>query len=457
MKTFLLSEILTSTGGRLIAGKKDAVFKRVCTDSRKAQEGDLFIPICGERFDGHEFIGSAFEKGAAGSLTRYEQVAKDDRILIKVENTLDALGEIAAFHRMRFNIPLIAVTGSTGKTSTKDMTACTLESAGFNTLKTVENYNNEIGLPLTLLGLDESHHAAVVEMGMRGPGQIRRLAFVAKPNIAVITNIGLSHIERLGSKENILNAKLELLEGLADNGTVILNGDDDLLLPLKRSLAYKTVLFGTDRGADIRAFDIKCYEDSLTFRVQAGNGSFNGVLNVPGKHNVSNALAAVAAGIAAGAQADKAVKGLSDYRPAQLRLNIIESDGIKVINDTYNACPDSMMAALEVLAGTSANRRIAVMGDMLEMGRWAREAHRNIGKFAALSGLDYIIGVGNHAVHICTGAKTAGKDTQIRAFEKVDDAASFLEGVLRDGDAVLLKGSRGMKMERIAKRITAGR
>jgi UDP-N-acetylmuramoyl-tripeptide--D-alanyl-D-alanine ligase len=319
-------------------------------------------------------------------------------------------------------------------------------------LKTQGNFNNEIGLPLTIFNLDSMHEAAVIEMGMSGFGEISRLTAVAKPDIAVITNIGLSHIEKLGSRNNILKAKLEILEGLSKDGLVVLNGDDDLLSSQVGKLAYRTVSYGINGKNDYQAADVENLgENGTRFNIELENNVYRVYVPVPGIHNVYNALAAIAVGIELGVPMDRVVDGIKEFSPGKMRLNIINSNGIKIINDTYNASPNSMEAAINVLLDIKdSGRSIAVLGDMLEMGEWAPDAHAGVGKYAIEKGIDYIITVGKNAAFIAKGALEAGaKKDAVITFEKNISASDFLKRFLKNGDVVLVKGSRGMKMEQI--------
>lgn len=450
-------EILLATGGKLLSGNKETVFKNISTDSRKIKPGDLFIPIVGEKFDGHDFIDASFDSGASGALTQKDTVASEGKTLIKVENTLKALQDVARFYRGRFRIPVVGVTGSVGKTSTKDMVASVLGKR-FNVLKTEGNFNNEIGLPLTLFNLENCHEAAVIEMGMSGFGEIGRLTRIAAPDIAIITNIGMSHIEKLGSRENILKAKLEILEGLSGNGLVVLNGDDDMLSGLKGKLGFRTVFYGMGDGNDYRAQNVKNLgENGTSFNISLGGREYAVHVTVPGIHNVSNALAAIAAGTELGVPVESMIEGIREFSPGKLRLNIISHKGFKIINDTYNASPQSMESAINVLKDIAGNgRTIAVLGDMLEMGDWAPKAHMDVGKFAVSRGVDYIITVGKNAGYIAKGAFDEGFNPEnIFSFNENNEAAEFIRDFVADGDVVLVKGSRGMKMEQIVERLTS--
>jgi len=456
METLTCQEILQAVNGTLLSGDINTVFGNVCTDSRSVKEGDIFVPLVGEKFDGHDYILSSLEKGALGSLTQKDTEISSDRVLIKVPDTLKALRDLAAYYRQKFSIPFVGITGSVGKTSTKEMVASVLQRV-FKVHKTQGNFNNEIGVPLTVFGLDRSHEACVVEMGMSGFGEISRLTSIVKPDIAIITNIGLSHIEKLGSKNNILKAKMEILEGLNEKGLVILNGDDSLLYGLKGLLNFRTVFYGLDEGMDYHGYNVVSLgEQGSTFNINIGNREYTVKIPVPGLHNIYNALAGIAAGIELGISPDEIIKGIGDFSPGKMRLNIIKHNGLKIINDVYNASPQSMEAAIDVLKDISeGGRTIAVLGDMLELGEISKKAHFDVGKYAVTKGIDFVAAVGEYRNNIADGAVDAGagKDN-VFVFKNNTEAASFLKEFVKPGDVLLVKGSRGMKMEEIVNMLT---
>ncbi len=458
MQFLKIEEIEKATGGELISGAlyRETVIAGISTDSRKITPGCLFIPIQGERFDGHDYINQAFETGAAAVLTHRPKVdSGTEQVIIKVEDTSKAIRDIAAYYRQKFNIPFVGITGSVGKTSTKDMVADVLQQK-YNVLKTEGNFNNEIGVPLTIFNLNEGHQAAVLEMGMSGVGEISRLTDIIRPDVAIITNIGLSHIEKLGSKQNILRAKLEILEGLRSGGLLVLNGDDSMLRGLKGLLKNRTVFYGMDEGVDYRAVNINSRgELGTSFDITIDNREYTVQLQVPGAHNVHNALAAIAAGYELGVPMESIINGISLFTPGKMRMDILSAEGFRIINDSYNASPQSMEAAIKVLNGMNGGgRRIAVLGDMLELGDWTEETHRGVGKFAAGEGVDLIITVGINARFISKGATDAGYPSERTAnFNTVEEAVQYLEKVLLRNDVILIKGSRGMKMEIIADKL----
>jgi len=445
------AELIDVVKGELLTGSLDRNITGISTDSRKVNEGDLFVAIVGERFDGHQFISQAFKKGAIACLVEKNVTPASDKVVIKVKDTKKAMGDIAKRCREKVDVPIIAITGSVGKTSTKEMIASVL-GVKYNVLKTRENFNNEIGLPLTLFELDSFHQIGILEMGARNFGDISYLTSICKPDIVIITNIGLSHIERFGSRQNILKAKLEILEGLKDGGVVILNGDDKLLYGLKGLLNYKTVFFGIEEENDYYAYNIrKAGENGTYFDIKLNQREYGLHVPVPGIHNVYCALAAIAAGVETGVPIESIIEGVHHYSPSDMRLNIITGKQIKVINDVYNASPQSMEAAIEVLKDISGNQRtVAILGDMFEMGDWSVDAHKDVGKFAAMKNIDYIITVGENARGIFLGALYKGiPEERVYSFEGNNEANEFLSDFVRADDILLVKGSRGMKMEEI--------
>jgi len=455
------AEIAEVVSGTLISGDPGLIINGVCTDTRKLEKGSLFIPIKGENFDGHDFISKAFEMGVAASLTEKREMALSSQEkglpLIKVQDTVRAYGALAANYRMKFSAPFIAVTGSAGKTSTKDMIACALGSR-LEVLKTEANFNNEIGLPSTILKLHDKYEAVVVEMGMRSPGDIAYLSRIARPDIVVITNIGTAHIERLGSREKIFRAKMEILEGLRYNGLLVLNADDDLLYKVEGGRKYRTVYYGISKNAELRASGIRSEGEAGTrFNIMTGNNRYEVFVPAPGVHNVYNALAAIAAGMETGLGAEELIEGIRSFIPGKMRLNIIDKGGIKIINDAYNANPQSVRAALNVLVEMAAGKRaVAVLGDMLELGRFSRLYHNSMGRYAAETGVGMLAAAGKYAADIAEGALKAGMvNENIAVFNNVNELVPYLDSSLKEGDVVLFKASRGMKMEDVIEKIVS--
>ncbi len=448
MKAFNAGLVAKMVKGRLRA-PSDIVVNQVSIDTRTLQSGALFVAITGERFDGHDFIVQAMDYGAALVLVEEGKAVPEHIPAIFVENTLGALGRLAAEYRALFNIPVIAVTGSVGKTSTKEMVASILSSK-FKVHKTKGNFNNEIGLPLSVLEMEEDHQVAVYEMGMRGFHEISLLSRIVKPDIAIITNIGISHIERLGTRQNILKAKLEILDGMSKHGTVVLNGDDELLSGLRGLLPQKTLFYGINEEQDIWAYDLMSKgEQGVSFGVRTPKNEMSLFVPAPGMHNVHNALAGIAAAQVLGMSEQEIETGLLSFSGERMRLSIVDKAGIKFINDSYNAAPSSIKAALDVLCDIGRDmRKWAVLGDMMELGDWTEEAHRDIGKYVSSLGIDYLVGIGSYAKWYIQGAEEGHPMRTItKLFETTEQAKPYIETLMQKGDALLFKGSRKMKLD----------
>lgn len=442
------SEVAQACAG--ISKGEDVEITGITTDTRDIHPGDLFIALRGDKFDGHCFIGTALEKGAAAVMCEHDAGIDTAHVII-VDDTRRAMLALASHIRSKYEIPLVAVTGSVGKTTTKDMTALVL-SAGYKTLKTQGNLNNDIGVPQTLFGLDRSHRAAVVEMGMNHAGEISRLARCAKPTLGIITNIGVSHIEHLGSRENILKAKLEILDGLCEYAPLLLNGDDDLLANAvveKHPVFY----FGIDNPKNrVRAESIEQTDSGLRFTICFGDTKTPVELPCVGRHNIYNALAAFAAGVIFGIAPRDAGRALANYIPSGMRQRVRELGGVTVVEDCYNANPDSMRAAIDALCDLKSRRRIVVLGPMLELGRIAPKAHHEVGAYAAVRGIDIVYTYSANGLYtsgaqmISRGARDNGV-TDRRNFDDFKALADDLYHTLEAGDAVLFKASRGIKLE----------
>lgn len=443
-------EVADAVGGRLEADGGIRILG-ISTDTRTIGAGTLFVAIRGPRFDGHLFAREALEKGAELLLACEGAELPEGTPCVRCADTVAALGMLATWHRSRFRIPVVAVTGSVGKTSTREMIAAAM-GGRFHVLRTKGNYNNEIGLPLSVLELDDSHTAAVFELGMSSLGEIGYLSRIVRPDIAVITNIGLSHIEKLGSRQNILRAKLEIIEGMGPDGVVILNGEDELLKGLRGLLRFKTLYYGMDEATDIQGYEAASLgEHGMAFKtsIAGQDGSFT--IPAPGLHSVSNALAALAVCHVLGLSQAEAEEGLMRYAGAKMRMHIFERRGIKVINDAYNAAPASMKAALSVLCELGAGRRtVAVLGDMLELGDWAHDAHIDVGRQAAALKVGLLFGIGSAAKGYLAGALEMGmKRGTMQNFATAEEAQAALADCLEPGDVVLFKASRGLHLERI--------
>lgn len=452
MISFNCAQLAKAVKGRLLWGSSDQVFTGVTTDSRKVEQGHLFIPLAGEKFDGHDYIEQCFKAGAAVCLTEKWIPQTDNAAAILVDDTARALRDLAAWHRNKYTAPVVGITGSVGKTSTKDMIYCVL-ARQYEVLKTQGNFNNEIGLPLTLLNLENKHEIAVIEMGMSGFGEISRLTAIAQPQIAVITNIGVSHIEKLGSQQGILKAKLEILEALKPEGLVLLNGDDPLLKELAGKLNFKAVFYGMNSGQDYKAENYESLGEAGTrFTVRIENQTYSVAIPVPGVHNVYNALAAIAVGIEMNIPMDIIIEGIASYSPGNMRQNIVTYKGLKIINDAYNASPQSMQAAINVLEELCVKTRgIAVLGDMLELGGMSEELHYSVGNFIKDKKIDYLITVGSASENILQAVVNSGSSAiSLKHFRSNSEALEYILSIAEKGDFILIKGSRGMKMEQIA-------
>ena len=418
-------------------------FDCVCTDTRKITHGSLFIAIKGENFDGHDFAAKAIESGAKAVICEKDCGLGESQIL--VESTRQALLDLAGYYRSLFNIPVIGITGSVGKTTTKEMTHAVMSSK-YNTLKNEGNLNNEIGVPLTLFRLEKTHEAAVIEMGMSGFEEISRMTKAVKPDVAIISNIGVSHIEKLGSREGILKAKLEILEGMKADAPLILNADDDMLITVNGG-SHPVTYYGIENEKSMyKAFEITSKEDETELTVGFGGATGRVSLPFPGRHNVYNALAAVAAGSFFGVDALDGFEALKGYVPAGMRQRINKKCGITFIEDCYNASPDSQAAALAVLGGMNAKRKIAVIGDMLELGDVSEGAHYGVGTKAAENNIDTVFTYGQRSLQTARGA-IDGKVPFVKSFDEKEILAAELASYLEEGDAVLFKASRGMKLE----------
>lgn len=445
---FTANEIAEVTGGKLIGG--DASISGVSTDTRTIEKGMLFVAVKGESFDGNDFIEAAAEKGASAAITDRECGSGSHTIpVILVKDSRAAQLALAHYHREKFPLKLVGVTGSVGKTSTKDMVYAVL-SAKYNTLRTEGNFNNDIGLPRTLFRLNESYGAAVIEMGMSGLGEISVLSKAAAPDICIITNIGWCHIENLKTRENILRAKLEILDGASADAPLILNGDDEYLksvsIPDRRIVKY-----GFSEGCDIRAEEIRQNADGEEFTLIYGKNSYNARLSVVGEHHVLNALAAFAAGIESGMAPEEIIPAFMRYEASGMRQKIEQRGGITVILDCYNASPTSMQSSLSVLGGMKrGGRKIAVLGDMLELGGMSARLHAGISEYI-VKNADTAFLYGEEMAYCRDKLEEQGFEVHYSQ-DKTALTEELLD-YLRPGDAVLFKGSRGMRMEEIAEKV----
>ncbi|MFZ2634679.1 MAG: UDP-N-acetylmuramoyl-tripeptide--D-alanyl-D-alanine ligase [Desulfosalsimonadaceae bacterium] len=453
-----MDDMVSATGGEPVSGGTSASFEGVSIDSRNISPKDLFVAVRGARHDGHGFIPEVIASGVKGLVVDRRKVGsgeiasfgKQGITCMAVADTVRALGDLAAFHRRRFHIPVVAVTGSNGKTSTKEMTASVL-GRKYHTLKTIGNLNNEFGVPLTLLRLDESHEAAVVEMGMNHPGEIRRLSEICQPDYGMITNIAPAHLEGLGTLEDVMAAKGELIENIKETGAVVLNGDDPCGLRLGASAHRRVVYFGQSKDADIRGISIENKGFGTQFTLMLPDRTIKVEIPAPGRFMVSNALAAAAAGFLTGVSAEDIRSGIKAFAPVHGRMNVRKSrQGVFIIDDSYNANPGSMEAAIKTLVTLKGPQKgVLAAGDMRELGADSERLHEGIGRIAAQAGVDMLFLTGEYAAAVKKGANKQGMtDDRIVVGEK-PDLVERLRGILGPGDWVLVKGSRSVGMETV--------
>lgn len=441
MVPVFIDAIIKAVDGTVISKIENSIVDKITTDSRN-KDGGMFIALKGENFDGNDFAIQYLKDNQSVIVSKAIPPMENKNIIL-VENTSAALIKLAGYYRSLFDIPVIGITGSVGKTSTKEMIASVL-SQNFSTMKTKGNFNNEIGVPLTLFNLENSHDCAVVEMGMSAFGEMSRLTSAVKPTIAVITNIGTSHIGNLGSRENILKAKLEILEGMDENSLVVLNADNDLLYGLKGKLPFKQIYFGIEnKDADIVAENITVSGEKVTF--SALGTQFT--INAPGSHHVLNALSGIVIGQHLGMSLDKIKDGIMQFENCGMRQNIIKHGDVTVIEDCYNASLDSMKASLKVLKDISKGRTIAVLGDILEQGEFAFDTHKTLGEVVSQNRIDLLLTLGENCK---VSAKTAcSLGVMSHSFDTHEEIANYLKKHAKAGDTILFKGSRGMKLEKV--------
>jgi UDP-N-acetylmuramoyl-tripeptide--D-alanyl-D-alanine ligase len=417
-------------------------------DSRTIEPGDLFFALRGPHHDGHEHIDAAFEKGALAAVVDRDVEARG--LVLRVEDSLDALQEIAKSARRMWAGSVVGVTGSAGKTTTKDVIAEMLATE-MKTAKTVGNLNNHVGLPLSLLRLDENARVAVIEMGMNHRGEIRALAEIANPDVGVVTNVGTAHMEAFESIEGIAAAKKELIDALPDTGTAVLNADDLRVAAMARG-KKKVILYGLSAGAHVRAEDVEEPLEGLKFRV----GATRFTSSLYGRHSVSNILAGFAVAQVYGIAPERLVDAVKNLQPGKMRGERFDHRGITVYNDCYNSNPDAVRAMLDVLRDTPGRRRIAVLGEMLELGRWAEPLHRDVGSYAVKQGIDVLVGIRGAAWSFVDAAKLAGLSAGAALFfDEPADAGRAVRMIAQTGDAILFKGSRGVHVEKALEQFMA--
>lgn len=445
MEKITIDEVIKAVDGKLVKEGKCNKFNEVFIDSRKKVKDGIFFGLKGEKVNGSKFAACASKNGA--SLIIIDEIPEDinkvsdDASVILVNDSKKALKDLAKFYRSLLNIKVIGITGSNGKTSTKDLAAAVL-SKRYKVLKTEGNFNNEIGLPLTVFKLDNSYDAAVLEMGMSSLGEIHALADIARPDIGIITNIGVAHLQNLKTRENILKAKLEITDFFNKGNTLIINGDNDLLRNV-RGDKFNLIRAGKETYNDITASDIKLLENGVSFNVRENGYNESVFVGALGEHSVTNSILAIALGRKTGLSYSEIRDGLKNLNKTKMRLEIIDKGSYRIINDCYNASPDSMKAAIDVTKSFK-GRKIAVLGTMLELGENSGEMHREVGRYAKENGVSLLLTTGDFRQEYLNGF-----DKDCYMFENKSDLALFLKDNIKQGDVILIKASRGMKFETI--------
>lgn len=456
-----VKDFIKISNAKLIYGNEETICENFCKDSREVKNGDTYLGIKGENTNGSIYYKQALENGANVLILQDIEVEKEifknykDRTIILVDDVVKSIQDVARYKRENTNVKVVGITGSVGKTSTKDIVASVL-SQKYKVLKTQGNYNNEIGLPLTILSLKDEE-VMVLEMGMSAFGEMSLLTSIAKPDIAAITNIGTSHIGILGSRENILKAKLEILEGLRKDGKLVVNNDNDLLSKWykKENIINNVETYGIKNNSKYMAYDINLNENGSTYKINIDNKTYTVNVPVSGEHFVYNSLCAIAIGKALDISNEDIIKGISEFELTKKRMEIIKAkNNTLIINDCYNASYDSMKAATEYLS-TLNNRKIAVLGDMLELGDFSKELHEKVGKEVAKNKIDILITIGTEAKNIAVGAEKEGmsKD-KIYEFNNKEDAINKIKELVRNNDAILIKASNAMKFDEITKELS---
>lgn len=455
MEQMTVKDIINATGGRLLCGDVNLELHNISIDSRTMKGQDLFVPIIGEKVDAHRFISQAFSVGAAATLTSEHDEMTDDKPWIRVADTRKALQDIGSYYRDRLNLPLVGITGSVGKTTTREMIAAAL-SAKYQVYKTPGNSNSQVGVPITLSQITSKDEIGVLELGMSMPGELTVIAKIARVDIAVITNVGITHIEQLGSQENIYREKMTIQDGLKDGGILFLNGDDPMLKHTTAKDGCSTVYYGTGEHCEYRAEDIRIEDGFPVFTAVCRDRKIPVRLGVMGRHNVLNAMVALAVADVNQVPLDEAAESVGRFDGFQNRQQIYDCDGITVLDDTYNASPVSMIAGLEVLHSMKCSgRKIAVLADMKELGPDSSRYHREIGQWLKSNPVDVLFTLGELALEIEKGVLEDEGTCRCFHFEAEDRSSLYrtLKEMLKPGDSVLLKGSNSMKLSEVSFRL----
>ena len=452
MKKLTMKEIETGTGGRLLTGDETLTVGKICTDSRKAEKGDLFFALIGDNHDAHKYLPQVLEAGCSCAVISDESQCPEGMTAVLVEDTTKALQALASWYLAQLDMKKIAVTGSTGKTSTRDLTwyVC---SEKFKAQKNVGNLNNHLGVPLTILSFDEDTEVGILEMGMDKFGEIDLLADIVRPDIGLITNIGMSHIENLGSRDGIFQAKMELTKHFGADNVLIVARDDEYLNEERINGEYRLVTAGGDGHSDYIISHIDDFgAEGIQFNLEHNGEIQTFRLPVPGRHNAFNGALAVAAGAELGITMEEAARGLAKTQLTDKRLTVRGKNGMKIIDDTYNASPDSMKAAIDVLMKTRGIRSVAILGDMFELGEDSKIQHELIGRYAAQQNVGLLVAIGENSAEMARGAREEGMENVLYFADK-DAFFEEMGSIIETGDVILLKGSRGMEMDKIVKKI----
>ena len=452
MEYLTIKELILASEGQLVSKcNEETLVTDIVIDSRKASKDNAFVAIVGENLDGHDFINLAINQGCKTIIKNKDNnvdIENKEINVIEVNNTEIALGDIARFYKNKFKIPFIAVTGSVGKTTTRDMVYSTI-SAKYNALKNIGNLNNQFGVPLTLFNLNKEHECAVIEMGMSGFNEIEYLVNIVHPQIGIISNIGYSHVEHLGSRDGIFKAKMEIATNFDENSLLIVNGDDDCLKTLKnKDLVYKLKTFGFEKDNDIYCESFEMDEESINFIAVIDGKKEQFFIPTVGKHNIYNAMAAILVGMNLNMTIEEIKEGLKNFQCTKNRLDIIKNNNLTIIDSVYNASIDSMTAALNIL-GRYENRRVAILGDMFEMGEFAEFGHRQVGK-AALGNVDIVITIGEDSEFIVKELRENNvNDDNLYHFKTKEEAIENINNIIKENDTILVKASRGMHLEKV--------